>query len=474
VRFSAALVAAILFSALTASADAIVLKNGRRIVAVGVTEDGNHVSYETPAGRLSLPKSIVARIERDGQVPLDGSGTIAAPAFVPRAELVEGYGEVAQATLHDGSIDFAYLARLETEANSGSPAAATRLAVAEHVAAQHLVRQGDLDGAIDHYRRALIFAPDNLGLLLNLASLRLRRSEFTAALDPLEHARRVAPDSADVAKLLGWAYYGANRLDQAVEEWQRALRLHPDAEVEGALARAERDRAEESNYREGETAHFTLKYYGGANPALARGMLRALEDHFRQLSYDLDYSPPEPVAVILYTNQAFSDITRAPGWAGAINDGRIRVPVQGLDAVTPELSRVLKHELAHSFIAQKTRGRCPVWLQEGIAQWMEGGRSNGAAASLVAAAQQDALPSLASLEGSWLNLPGGSAALAYAWSLAAVEEIVESGGMSDLERLLDEIATVPSTDAALRATLHGNYADLEQQTLAYLRRRYLH
>ena len=34
--------------------------------------------------------------------------------------------------------------------------------------------------------------------------------------------------------------------------------------------------------------------------------------------------------MVLYTQQAFADITRAPGWVGALNDGRIRVPVQGL------------------------------------------------------------------------------------------------------------------------------------------------
>jgi hypothetical protein len=34
---------------LTASADTIVLKNGRRIVASDVTQDADHVTYQTPA-----------------------------------------------------------------------------------------------------------------------------------------------------------------------------------------------------------------------------------------------------------------------------------------------------------------------------------------------------------------------------------------------------------------------------------------
>ena len=317
------------------------------------------------------------------------------------------------------------------------------------------------------------FAPDNIGLLLNLAVLYLRESQFTTALDPLEHARRITPDSApaahDIAKLTGWAYYGANKIDQAVAEWKRAEHLHSDPEVERALEKAQRDKAEEESYREGETAHFALKYSGGATPDLARGILHVLEDDFRDLESQLDFTPHEQIGVILYTEQSFADITRAPSWAGAINDGRIRVPVQGLTSVTSELAHVLKHELTHSFVGQKSHGRAPTWLQEGVAQYMEGRRSNGSAGALLDAANQGAAPTLGSLEGSWMGLSGNSAAMAYAWSLAAVECIIQSGGTGDISRLLDHVATSSSTEEALRETLRSDYTDLQQQTIAYLR-----
>jgi hypothetical protein len=173
--------------------------------------------------------------------------------------------------------------------------------------------------------------------------------------------------------------------------------------------------------------------------------------------------------VILYTDQAFADITRAPSWVGALNDGRMRIPVQGLTAVTPQLAHVLKHELTHSFISQKTHNRAPTWLQEGTAQYMEGRRSSDTAGALLNAAGQGAVPSLASLEGSWLNLSGDSAAIAYAYSLAAVESIIQSGGVGDVSRLLGSIVTAPNTEAALRDALHIDYADLDQQTITLLR-----
>jgi tetratricopeptide (TPR) repeat protein len=455
-------------------ADTIVLKNGHRIQATNVTQDDSHVTYQTPAGELSIPKSLVARIEHDDFSYASASRTASEPPIsAPQIEAVRGYEDVAALAVHDDAVDYAYIARLESDARSGAAAPVAKLAAAHYAAAQFLVGKGSTDSAIDQYRQALVFDPNNVGILLNLAILYLRESQFKSALDPLERARRVSPDSADVAKLMGWAYYGANKMDDAIAEWKRAQEIRPDADVAQALEKAQRDKAEEENYRESETTHFDLKYYGSAAPDLAREILRALEDDFRDIESQLDYTPPEPIAVILYTEQSFADITRAPSWVGALNDGRLRIPVQGLNEVTPDLAHVLKHELTHSFIGQKTHGRAPTWLQEGVAQWMEGRRSASAAGALLDAASQNAIPPLGSMEGSWMGLSGNSAAFAYAWSLAVVESIIDAGGVSDISRLLDRVATATSTEAALQETLHSNYDDLQQQTVAYLKRAYL-
>lgn len=467
-----------LLAVFCAQADTIVLKNGRRITAAHVTEDADHVAYETPAGQMSLPKEIVARVERDDSTYSSASrNSSEPPVSAPRVDPVVGYEDVARRAVHDNAVDFAYIAQLESEARSGGTIAVEKVAAAHHAAAQFLIARGDTDDAITQYREALIFAPNNVGLLLNLAVLDLKESQFTEALDPIEHARRVTPDSspaaATIAKLMGWAYYGANKMNLAIEEWKHSERLHPDPDVERALQKAERDKSEEENYRENETAHFSLKYYGGAAPDLARAILRSLEADFNDIESQLSYTPPEQISVILYTGQAFADITRAPNWVGALNDGRIRIPVQGLNEVTPQLARVLKHELTHSFVGQKSHGRAPAWLQEGIAQWMEGRRSSDVAGALVDAAGQGAAPQLGSLEGSWMGLSGNGAAFAYAWSLAAVESIIDSGGITDITRLLDRVATSPSTEEALRETLRLSYADLQQQTVDYLRRAYV-
>ena len=198
-----------------------------------------------------------------------------------------------------------------------------------------------------------------------------------------------------------------------------------------------------------------------------------LEGEYTQIENELNYSPPEPIGVILYTQQGFADITQAPGWVGALNDGRIRVPVQGLTGVDSELSRVLRHELTHSFVGQETHGRAPVWLQEGLAQWMEGKRSDENAAVLVQIYATGQSAPLGKLEGSWMGLSADVARYSYAWALANVEYIVQTQGMGEIDRILERLAAGTTTEDALRGVIHDDYGDLMQGTADYLKKNYV-
>ena len=469
-----------------AAADTIVLKNGRRIIALSAVEEGDKVKYLTSAGELSLPKSIVDHIEKGGSVPMAGStGADAANLDItpPVMQSSGAIAEVEHGAVHDGAIDREYIAKLEGAARSGGRQANQSAALGHHLAANFELSRGDMEHALSDARTALNYAPEEPALLLNVGYLLLRRSEFKESLEYLERARRFAPDNPDVPKLEGWAYYGLNKIAQAVAEWKRAQALRPDKEVQLALDRALADKQEEESYKENESSHFKLRYSGAAAPALAREVLRTLERHFSAIESELNFTPPEPIGVILYTQDAFSDITKAPSWAGALNDGRIRVPVQGLAGVDSELSRVLKHELTHSFIAQKTRSACmglaasctihaPAWIQEGLAQWMEGQRSREDAAVLLQIYNDNKAIPLSRLEGSWLNMSGDTARYAYAWALANIEYIVQADGMGDIERILDRIGAGMATEAALRDVLHSGYDDLMQSAAEYLRKTY--
>lgn len=457
----------------TAAADTIVLKNGRRILAISAVEEGTKVRYQTSAGELVIPKSIVDHIEKGGFVPMDSPAAAANLAITaPASQPAGASSEIERGAVHDGAVDRQYISGLEGLARDGRTGGAQNAGLAHHAAAQFELSRGDLERALADERAALSFTPQEPALLTTVAYVHLRRSEYKQSLEYLERARRLAPENPEIPKLSGWAYYGLNKLDQAVLEWKRALALGSDPEVAAALEKAERDKHEEENYKENESSHFTLRYSGAAEPALARDVLRTLEAHFTAVESELSFSPPDSIGVILYTRQAFADITRAPGWAGAVNDGRIRVPVQGLSGVTPELSRVLKHELTHSFVQQKTRGLAPAWIQEGLAQWMEGRRSRDSAAGLIADYDNRQAASLGDLEGSWMELRPEAARDAYDWSLANMEFIISSEGLGDVLRILDRIATGASAESALQSVLRSNYEELAKSTREYLQKTY--
>ena len=239
------------------------------------------------------------------------------------------------------------------------------------------------------------------------------------------------------------------------------------------LAKAQREQTVESDFAQGESSHFVLHYEGKQTSEALRGqILAALESDYDDLARDLGNPPRDNILVTLYTEQAFFDVTHAPTWSGAINDGKLRIPISGLSSMTPELAHVLKHELAHSFITQLSGGRCPPWLHEGIAQFLEPTqprrRRPPALSALQSAAEYPAECSRRQLP----ELFRAQAYVAYAESLAAVSYINDSYGMSDIQRILQRLSQGSSTEAALRATIHSDYGQLESDLARYLADKY--
>jgi hypothetical protein len=62
--------------------------------------------------------------------------------------------------------------------------------------------------------------------------------------------------------------------------------------------------------------------------------------------------------------------------------------------------------------------------------------------------------------------------VAYAESLAAASYINDSYGMGDIQRILQLLGQGSSTEAALRATIHSDYGQLEFDLAKYLSDKY--
>lgn len=459
-----ALIAA-LVCALPAAADVIRLKNGRTIVADSVREVNGRVEYEIGEDTYAIPRSSVEAIQAGG-VRVPSAPREEVPTIAP-VEPAHQVMDLTAQVVREGKVDPDALASIARSGNAELGAAAYYSAGRfEHV-------RGNPRTAAGYMQQALALSPDNALILEHYASVLLQTARAADALPFAERAARMLPNSADAHLVLGFAYYATDKTRLAVEAWKRSLQLRPSPEVEQAVARAERELAAEAGYGQQESIHFTMRYEGKqAAPALRREILATLEMHYADLTREFGAAPRESVAVVLYPEEAYFDVTRAPQWTSAVNDGKLRIPLRGVQQMTADFSRVLRHELAHSFINQISRRRCPLWLHEGIAQLVEG-RSVAPRGRLLARAFATGryIP-LNGLEGSFLQFTEAEAVLAYDEALAVVEYIHETYGMSDLQRVLQRIGEGASTEAALRATVHSGYSQLEQELAAYLRSRY--
>ncbi len=460
----------LMFASAAASADTIHLKNGRTILVDHVRENGNRYEYEIGDDSYAIPKSSVDHIEA-GAMPTHwassgGKSSGDLPVFTP-ADSLANEGDLPQQIVKDGKVDPDALAKLE---NKGNPELS---ATADFIAGKFEFEHGNVDQAGRYFDSALRFQPENATVLIYYAALLVRTGNASQALIYAQRAVSAAPQSPDAYTVLGYAQQASDHTKEAIASWKHSLELRPDPAVQQYLDKAQREQNVETDFAQRESSHFVMHYEGKQTSEAFRGqILETLESDYDDLVRDLGTPPHDNILVTLYTEQAFFDVTRAPSWTGALNDGKLRIPINGLSSMTPELAHVLKHELAHSFINQLSAFRCPIWLHEGIAQLEEPKSLGGDGHQLAVLFKSQRNIPLNVLEGSFMRFSGGEAYVAYAESLAAVSYINDSYGMGDIQRILQLLSQGSSTEAALRATIHSDYGQLESDLAKYLGDKY--
>ena len=452
---------------LSAQADTIHLKNGRTIFADNAHEANGKVQYQIGDDTYAIPKTAVDRIESGGAPMRPGRSSSNDIAINAPVEDISRASEVQGKLFRNGHIDPTAINDIEA---LGNP---ELIAAALFVAGRFEYNNGNKDLAVGYLQRGLRYAPENPAMLHLYVATLLSLNRGQEAIQYAERATRIEPNSADAWNLLGAAYFKTDHTEEAIRAWQRSLKLRPDPAVQAMLDKAMREKNAENDFSEADSGHFALHYEGKqTSNALRHQILDTLESHYNSLVNELGVAPRQTISVSLYTTQSFFDVTQSPGWSGAVYDGKLRIPVDGLTGVTSDLSRVLKHELTHAFINQITHGRCPQWLNEGVAQALEPKNTSSVGRQMAQLYSDRRQIPLNELEGSWMGFSNGQAYVAYYEGLAAVEYIRNTYGMGDIQRILQRLGDGSTSEAALRSTLHGGYADLEDSLTDYLKKTY--
>jgi tetratricopeptide (TPR) repeat protein len=449
-------------------ADVIYLSDGNILLTDRAWEEGDQVKYQTGKGVRSLPRSSVQEIRKQDPIaPAPGRRwALISPhdrTNLPRTG-PEISAPVTPPMTGGTAISTEALSRLRDNlrAEPSDGLAKAELVHALNSAAALQVSQGDLASAQKNLEEALRLEDRNAALLSNLATVYFRLGNYQKAEDLLRVSLQVVSKNQWTYYLLGETYYKQEKISQAIREWNEGLRLGPNEAISQRMEKAQRESGIHSELGAMKSVHFILRYDRKASDyQLGEQILAVLEDQYRHLSNTLTSRAPETIAVILYPDKVYFDITRAPGWTGGIYDGKIRIPIRGLFSITPELKAALVHELTHCFMTALPGRGIPTWFLEGVAQAQEGKSTAGIRRTLAQLQHANRLIPLKNLSGSFMNLPHDAVELAYSQSLSAVEYLVAKFGRSALRELLELVGQNYNFENAFSAALQRSISEFE-------------
>ncbi len=357
-----------------------------------------------------------------------------------------------------------------SDASRHPPAPADASRELTGIGAQILSR-GEAPRAIELLEEAVARDPENGDALawLTLAYLRNGDFEFAAFyLDQALHSSARVEGAGRVWEEIGNLCEKRGRLDDALEAWEQARRLMAnDAALNAKIEHTRREWA----YGHGQRFFSGDEFEFYFDPSIDVASVEAIDQYLRQNAAsqaDFFMVPLRvPQVVILYRDRSYFRLVETPDWVAGFFDGKIHVPLDEAGGVSEAFLALLSHELAHAFLQEVGAHRAPAWLQEGLAQFVEGRRVDRALAAAVAPR-----------EGSWIfdsdgdfhqRLDRDRARRAYVLSLSFVQFLVRRFGQSALVCLVKDLGSGDALAAASLGNLGADIFKVESEWLSAVR-----
>lgn len=356
-----------------------------------------------------------------------------------------------------------------------NPSLRRNLCSVHQAMANELAAQGKFAEALERVTVGLKLDPDNAAALAQVGAYQLQQGNRSEAVTALNKAVGLDGANKEARFLLGEVLYQQNKLAEAREQWEAVMKLDPAwPGLQEKLTKLDRESTVEQDFNEYEAGHFQIRYAKALSEPTRKGVFDILESAYTTVGAKLGGAfPPEPVLVVLYDGEQFTEATQSPGHVGALYDGKIRSPITGrggrfLD--TQVLATRLTHEYVHVVLAQLGSGHVPWWLNEGLAEVFSREMDLSRKRMLKRAYGGKKEFSLADLETRQLDkLEPEKLALAYAQAHATASTLWELGGTEKLVDGLKRIKNGASPEEAIKKAYGLDYATLEQKVAAAFR-----
>jgi tetratricopeptide (TPR) repeat protein len=278
---------------------------------------------------------------------------------------------------------------------------------------------------------------------------------------------------AQACSVLGRVQYDRQKLAEAEVAWRVALECDPTIpNLQGRLDQLAEERPVESQFERLSQGYFDIRYEETLEQPAGFDIRDALLDARSAVGSDFSYwpRPPRKIIVLLYSAESFRRIRQeTPDWIAGQFDGKIRVPFPSTTLPEARVREILFHEYTHAVIYDLTKGTCPLWLNEGLAEYQGRSQNAGTLTHLQAAHQANGLIPWQELSEHFSTALGAEhVALAYEQSYSLVAYLVRRYGFWKIRRLLRAIAEGQPWEAALEQEVRLKPTRLEAEWRRWL------
>jgi len=240
--------------------------------------------------------------------------------------------------------------------------------------------KGNYEKALEHFEYVHGRTPDDMQIIGKIGLAAVQMMDYEKAIEFLEKAANVFPDSFFILFYLGKSNYELHYFEEAVSWWERALDATQDenqkAAVNEAINRAREQMASTDGSSSVEDRRFVVHFAGDSRDDLGDITFEVLSEVFYQVTRSLNFHPDVKINVIFYLTEDYYKVSR--DWSAASAQGiKIMVPLKSGYKSEEYVKGLLAHEFTHTIIHLRTNNRCPLWLNEGIAQYQEFAAANG-------------------------------------------------------------------------------------------------
>lgn len=184
-----------------------------------------------------------------------------------------------------------------------------------------------------------------------------------------------------------------------------------------------------------------------------------IELTYNEVGNYLNQYPDEKIKITITNTYGVASKAEVPNWVSGVYDGEIHIfYCSGTEPELGVIYTLLRHEWTHLLVDLITRGNCPIWLNEGLAQVIARPLMTFEQNTLDQADKTGKLPSFSDLNQPFSELSSSDRKIAYLQSAALVAEMIEETNYISIQKLLQQLGNGIPIERALKQSGYYNHS----------------